>query len=253
MGCPVRSSSSSIPDLSKKLVHRHRFAEATAALAAHSEAEAGRETTRRFVLPLLDVRGHALDAGTTPEVSDGHAHRLRRDTLVAPVLPHPPACFDFVGRDSLDAIARETQLSGTEEAVVPEIPDCPWAESVLSPLQLSGAGVTQCSVRFPRRSRVLGFVERGKRRQDQPCRSESRRVVRRVSYGVSLHASHYCRTLRGHSGTLAQAAAREISPCSTSCASVALGKVTMTEPSPLRSNNVCSRSARSRPGSLSEM
>src|SRR5215213_1595425 len=113
------SISSSIPDLSKKLVHRHRFAEATAALAAHSEAEAGREVTRRFVLPLLDIRGHALDAGTTPEVTDRHAHSLRRDSLVAPVLPHPPACFDFVGRDSLNAIARETQLSGTEEAVVP--------------------------------------------------------------------------------------------------------------------------------------
>src|SRR5947199_5339312 len=113
------SIASSIPDLSKKLVHRHRFAEATAAVAAHSEAEAGREMTRRVVLPLLDVRGHALDAGTTPEVTDRHAHRLRRDSLVAPVLPHPPACFDFVGRDSLNAIARETQLSGTEEAVVP--------------------------------------------------------------------------------------------------------------------------------------
>src|SRR3954464_255614 len=113
------SISSSIPDLSKKLVYRHRFAEATAALAAHSEAEAGRETTRRFVLPLLDVRGHALGAGTTPEVTDRHAHSPRRDSLFAPILPHPPACFDFVGRDSLNAVARETQLSGTEEAVVP--------------------------------------------------------------------------------------------------------------------------------------
>src|SRR3954447_15678811 len=194
------STFSSIPDLSKKLVHRHRFAEATAALAAHREAEAGRETTRRFVLPLLDVRGHALDAGTTPEVSDRHAHRLRRDSLVAPVLPHPPACFDFVGRDSLDAIARETQLSGTEEAVVPEVPDCPWAESVLSPLQFSGADVTQCIVRVPRRSCVVGFVRRGKRRQDQPCRSESHRLLRRVSYRASLHASHYCPNARGAFG-----------------------------------------------------
>src|SRR5205814_6216568 len=142
---------------------------ATAALAAHCKAEAGRETTRRFVIPLLDVRGHALDAGTTPEVSDGHAHRLRRDSLVAPVLPHPPACFDFVGRDSLDAIARETQLRGTEEAVVPEVPDCPWAESVLSPLQLSRACVAHFSVRLPGRSRVLGVVERVQRRHDQPC------------------------------------------------------------------------------------
>jgi len=66
--------------------------------------------------------------------------------LVAPVLPHPPPCFDFVGRDSLDAVASETQLSGTEEAVVADVADCPWAESVLSPLQLSGAGVTQCIV-----------------------------------------------------------------------------------------------------------
>src|SRR3954452_2719276 len=99
------STSSSIPDISKKLVHRHRFAEATAALAAHRKAEAGRETTRRFVLPLFDVRGHALDAATTPEVTDGHARRLCRDSLVAPVLPHPPPCFDFVGGDSLDAIA----------------------------------------------------------------------------------------------------------------------------------------------------
>src|SRR4051794_31032941 len=140
------STSSSIPDISKKLVHRHRFAEATAALAAHREAEADRETTRRFVLPLRDVRGHALDAATTPEVTDRHAHRLRRDSLVAPVLPHPPTRFDFVGGDSLDAIARETQLSGTEEAVVADVADCPWAESVLSPLQLSGAGVTQCIV-----------------------------------------------------------------------------------------------------------
>src|SRR5512132_3740872 len=81
------STSSSIPDSPKKLVHRHRFAEATAALAAHREAAAGGETTRRFVLPLLDVRGHALDAGTTPEVIDGHAHRLCGDSLVAPVLP----------------------------------------------------------------------------------------------------------------------------------------------------------------------
>jgi hypothetical protein len=194
-GCPVRSSSSSIPDLSRKLVHRHRFAEATAALAAHSEAEAGREMTRRFVLPLLDVRGHALDAGTTPEVTDRHAHRLRRDSLVAPVLPHPPACFDFVGRDSLNAIARETQLSGTEEAVVPEVPDCPWSESVLSPLQLGGAGVTQRIVRVPRRSCVLRFVERGKGRQDQPCRPKSRRLLRRVSYGASLHALIIARTL----------------------------------------------------------
>lgn len=157
------STSSSIPDISKKLVHRHRFAEATAALAAHREAEAGRETTRRFVLPFLDVRGHALDTGTTPEVTDGHAHRLRRDSFVAPVLPHPPPCFDFVGCDSLDAIARETQLSG--------------------------AGVTQCIVRVPRRSCVLGFVERGKRRQDQPRRSESDRLRRRVSYGVSFDGS----------------------------------------------------------------
>src|SRR5437764_9807133 len=96
--------------------------------------------TRRFVLPLLDVRGHALDAGTTPEVTDRHAHRLRRDSLVAPVLPHPPACFDFVGRDSLNAIARETQLSGTEEAVVPQVPDCPWAEPVLSPFAVQRRG-----------------------------------------------------------------------------------------------------------------
>src|SRR3954447_22283538 len=140
------STSSSIPDISTKLVHRHRFAESTAALAAHREAEAGRETTRRFVLSVLDVRGHALDAATTPEVTDGHAHRLRRDSLVAPVLPHPPSCFDFVRGDSLDAIARETQLSGTEEVVVAEVADCPWAESMLSPLQLSGAGVTQCVV-----------------------------------------------------------------------------------------------------------
>src|SRR4051812_27236613 len=143
---PVASTSSSIPGISKKLVHRHRFAEATAALAAHREAEARRETTRRGVLPVRDVRRHAVDAGTTPEVTDGRAHRLCRDSLVAPVLPHPPASFDFVGRDSLDAIARETQLSGTEEAAVPEVADCPGAESVLSPLQLSGAGVTQCIV-----------------------------------------------------------------------------------------------------------
>jgi hypothetical protein len=68
---------------------------------------------------------------------------------------------------------------------------------VLSPLQLSGAGVTQCIVRVPGRSGVLSFVERGKRRQDQPCRSESRRAVRRVSYGVSLHASHYCPKAQG--------------------------------------------------------
>src|SRR5437763_14375550 len=154
------STSSSIPTISKKLVHRHRFAEATAALAAHREAEAGRETTRRFVLSLRDVRGHAIDAATTPEVTDGHAHRLGRDSLVAPVLPHPPACLDLVGGDSVDAVARETQLSGTEEAVVTEVPDCPWAESVLSPLQLSGAGVTACIVGVPRRSCVLGFVER---------------------------------------------------------------------------------------------
>src|SRR3954467_13475454 len=72
------SISSSIRDLSKKLVHRHRFAEATAALAAHSEAEAGREMTRRLVLPVLDVRRHALGAGTTPEVSDRDAHRFGR-------------------------------------------------------------------------------------------------------------------------------------------------------------------------------
>src|SRR4051794_30657990 len=146
--------------------------------------------TRRFVLPLLDIRSHALDAGTTPEVTDGDAHRRCRDSLVAPVLPHPPACFDFVWGDSLDAIARETQLSGTEEAVVPDVPDCPWAESVLSPLQFSGAGVTQRIVRVPRRSCVVGFVEQGKRRQDQPCRSESHRLLRRVSYRASLHASH---------------------------------------------------------------
>src|SRR3954467_10384076 len=202
---PRRSISSPTPDLSKKLVHRHRFAEATAALDAHREAEAGREMTRRFVLPLLDIRSHALDAGTTPEVTNGDAHRRCRDSLVAPVLPHPPACFDFVWGDSLDAIARETQLSGTEEAVVPEVPDCPWAESVLSPLQFSGAGVTQCIVRVPRRSCVVGFVERGKRRQDQPCRSESHRLLRRVSYRASLHVSHFARTLRGHSRTLAQA------------------------------------------------
>src|SRR2546423_12888433 len=180
-----------------KLVHRHRFAEATAALAAHREAEAGREMTRRFVLPLLDIRSHALDAGTTPEVTDGDAHRRCRDSLVAPVLPHPPACFDFVWGDSLDAIARETQLGCTEEAVGPEVPDCPGAESVLSPLQFSGAGVTQCIVRVPRRSCVVGFVERGKRRQDQPCRSESHRLLRRVSYRASLHASHYCPNAQG--------------------------------------------------------
>src|SRR3954453_21960552 len=191
------SISSSIPDLSKKLVHRHRFAEATAALAAHREAEAGREMTRRFVLPLLDIRSHALDAGTTPEVTNGDAHRRCRDSLVAPVLPHPPACFDFVWGDSLDAIARETQLSGTEEAVVPYVPDCPWAESVLSPLQFSGAGVTQRIIRVPRRSCMLGFVVRGKRRQDQPCRSENHRFLRRISYGASLHASHYRPDARG--------------------------------------------------------
>src|SRR5207244_5417853 len=90
-----------------------------------------------------------------------------------------------------------TQLSGTEEAVVPEVPDCPWAESVLSPLQFTGAGVTQCIVRVPRRSCVVGFVERGKRRQDQPCRSESHRLLRRVSYRASLHASHYCPNAQG--------------------------------------------------------
>src|SRR3954447_18623426 len=161
--------------------------------------------TRRFVLPLLDIRSHALDAGTTPEVTNGDAHRRCRDSLVAPVLPHPPACFDFVWGDSLDAIAGETQLSGTKEAVVPEVPDCPWAESVLSPLQLSGAGVTQCSVRLPRRSSMLALVERGKRRQDRPCRSESDCLLRRVFCGASLHASLIARTLRGHSRTLAQA------------------------------------------------
>src|SRR5215212_5285189 len=153
--------------------------------------------TRRFVLPLLDIRSHALDAGTTPEVTNGDAHRRCRDSLVAPVLPHPPACFDFVWGDSLDAIARETQLSGAEEAVVPEVPDCPWAESVLSPLQFSGAGVTQRSIRVPRRSCVLGFVERGKRRQDQPCRWEKHRLLRRISYGASFHASHYCPNAQG--------------------------------------------------------
>jgi len=140
------STSSSIPGIAKKLVHRHRFAEATAALAAHREAEAGCETTRRFVLPLRDVRGHVRNArGASPEVTDGHAHGVCRYSLVAPVLPHPPACFDFVGGDSLDAIARETQLSDTEETVVADAADCPWAESV-PPLQLSGAGVTQCIV-----------------------------------------------------------------------------------------------------------
>jgi hypothetical protein len=78
---------------------------------------------------------------------------------VAPVLRHPPARFDFVGGNSLDAIARKSQLSATEEAVVREVPDRPWAEAVLSPLQLSGAGVTHGILRVPRRSCVLGFVE----------------------------------------------------------------------------------------------
>src|SRR5206468_3232158 len=99
---------------------------------------------------------------------------------------------------------RETQLGGTEEAVVPSVPDCPWAESVLSPLQFSGAGVTQRIIRVPRRSCVLGFVEQGKRRQDQPCRSENHRLLRRISYGASFHALIIARTLRGHSRTLAQ-------------------------------------------------
>ena len=124
-----------------------------------SKPENGRETARRFGLPLLDVSGYALDAGTSPDVTDGHAHRLRRDSLVAPVLRHPPARFDFVRGNSLDAIARKSQLSATEEAVVHEVPDRPWAEAVLSPLQLSGAGVTHGLLRVPRRSYVLGFVE----------------------------------------------------------------------------------------------
>jgi hypothetical protein len=94
---------------------------------------------------------------------------------------YPPARFHFAGVDPLDAIAREAQLSATEEAAISDVPDCPRAEAVLSPLQLSGAGIAHCIVRVPRRSCVLGLVEPGKRGQDQPRRSKNDRVLGRVS------------------------------------------------------------------------
>ena len=81
-----------------------------------------RETARRFVLPLLDVSGQALDASTTPDVLDGRLHRLRRDSLASPALvTHQPASSS-VGSDPGDALAGKAQLGNTKETVLPPGP-----------------------------------------------------------------------------------------------------------------------------------
>src|SRR5215204_5771892 len=206
------SISSSIPELSKKLVHRHRFAEATAALAAHSEAEAGREMTRRFVLPLLDVRGHALDAGTTPEVTDRHAHCLRRDSLVAPVLPHPPACFDFVGRDSsMPSPAKRSSAA---------------PRKLLSPRSRIAHGPNPCSRHCSSAARVSRNAS-SEFPDARACSASSSgergvRISRAAARTIACSAESpterpftpliIARALRGHSRTLAQASVAALRP-----------------------------------------
>src|SRR5436190_4447291 len=77
-----RNSTGWMPDVSSKLVYRHRFARATAARSSHPESELGRDAARRLVLALADVGRDAADVGSAPEIVDRDAHRLCRDPLV---------------------------------------------------------------------------------------------------------------------------------------------------------------------------
>src|SRR5215203_618664 len=60
------ASASLLPSVSSELVHSHRLARATTALASHCESELGRHAARRFVLSLVNVRGDAVGFGPTP-------------------------------------------------------------------------------------------------------------------------------------------------------------------------------------------
>jgi len=99
------ASASWLPRVASELVHRHRLARATTALASHRESELGRHAARRFVFSLLDVRRNDGGFGPTPEVTDGGVHRLGRDPLIAPLLGYPPARLDLVRLDPIDAIS----------------------------------------------------------------------------------------------------------------------------------------------------
>jgi hypothetical protein len=73
-----------LPDVSPKLVHRHRFTRATATLATHHESELGRQLARRRVVTLLNVGRNAFGVGPIPEVANRGVHRLAADPLIAP-------------------------------------------------------------------------------------------------------------------------------------------------------------------------
>src|SRR4029450_3998385 len=67
---PSASASASLPDVSPKLVDRHRFTRAPATLATHHESELGRQLARRRVVTLLNVGRNAFGVGPIPEVAD---------------------------------------------------------------------------------------------------------------------------------------------------------------------------------------
>src|SRR5687768_14485015 len=98
------SASASLPDVSPKLVHGHRFTRATATRATDHESELGRQLARRCVVSLLNVGRNAFGVGPIPEVANRGVHRLAADPLIAPFLGDPPTRFDLVRGDPLDAL-----------------------------------------------------------------------------------------------------------------------------------------------------
>src|SRR6478735_8907168 len=115
---PSASASASLPDVSPKLVHRHRLTRATATLATHHESELGRQLARRRVVTLLNVGRDAFSVSSIPEVANRGVHRLAADPLIAPFLGDPPTRFDLVRGDPLDAIPGKAQLCTAEETLV---------------------------------------------------------------------------------------------------------------------------------------
>ena len=104
---------------------------------------------------------------------DGRLHGLGRDAFVPAGTRSPTSRLDLVGCDYLDAVTGKAQLGASEEALIPPVPDRPRSESVLSPLHLGGASVTQCVGGVLRRSCVLGLVDSSQRDQDEACCSEN--------------------------------------------------------------------------------
>src|ERR1051325_7168579 len=122
------ASASWLPSDSSELVHRHRLARAATAPAPPRASQPCRHAARRFVLSLLDVRRDDVSFGPTPDVTDGGAHRLGRDPLIAPLLGYPPARLDLVRLDPIDAISSQAQLGAPKKALVSQIPNRPGAE-----------------------------------------------------------------------------------------------------------------------------